>query len=68
MGMDLVLSIVVLAAIVLLFGAWFLWRRGGPTKQIGLMVLLAMVMIANVLIWTIPSTGGPASIDSAAGP
>lgn len=66
--MDLILSIVVLAAIALLAGAWFVWRRGGTTKQIGLMVLMAMVMLANVLIWSLPTTAGGALVDSAAGP
>lgn len=63
--MDLVLSIVVLGGIALLLGAWFLCRRGGSTKQVGLMVLMAMVMFANVLIWTIPNTG-PAAPDGSA--
>jgi hypothetical protein len=61
--MDTVLSIVVLAAVVLIGGAVWLWRRGGATKQVWLMLLLAMVMIANVLIWTLPDTGGTAPLD-----
>lgn len=52
--MDLILSIVSLSAIVLVIGAIFLWRRNGPGKQVWLMLLLAVVMIANVLVWTIP--------------
>ena len=67
--MDAVLSVLVLTAIALAGGALFLWRRGGATKQVWLMLLLAVVMIANVLIWTIPDSSGTAPMDrAAAGP
>jgi hypothetical protein len=64
--MDLVLSVVMLAAIALLGGAVFLWRRGGASKQVWLMVLLALVMIVNVLIWTVPDSSGTAPLNRAA--
>jgi hypothetical protein len=64
--MDLVLSLVVLAAIALLAGAYWLRKRGGTTKQISLMLLLAFIMIANVLIWTIPDSAGTAPIQRTA--
>jgi hypothetical protein len=60
--MDIVLSVVVLAAIALIGGAVYLWRRG-RRQQAGLMLVLAVVMIVNVLIWTIPDSGGTAPID-----
>lgn len=60
--MDTVLSIIVLAAMALLAGAWFLWRRGGSKKQVFLMILLAMIMVANVAIWTIPDASGEAPL------
>jgi len=63
--MDAVLSVVMLAALALVAGAVFLWRRGGR-KQAGLMVVLAAVMVVNVLIWTVPDSGGTAPIDQAA--
>jgi hypothetical protein len=67
--MGTVLSVVMVAALALLAGAVFLWRRGGAAKQAWLMVVLAVVMIVNVLIWTIPDGGGTAPIDrAAAGP
>ena len=67
--MGTVLSVVMLAALALLAGALFLWRRGGAAKQAGLMVVLAVVMIVNVLIWTLPDRGGTAPIErAAAGP
>ena len=63
--MDTVLSLVALVALALIAGAIFLWRRG-VRKQASLMVVLAVVMIVNVLIWTLPGAGGTAPIDRAA--
>lgn len=63
--MGMVLSLVMLAAIVLIGGAVFLWRRGGASKQVWLMLVLAVVMIANVLIWTIPYSTGEAPVERA---
>jgi len=60
---DIVLSIVMLAALALVVGAAALWRRTGEVKNPALMVLLAMVAVVNVLIWTLPSTGGQAPIE-----
>jgi hypothetical protein len=60
--MDTVLSVVVLAAIALVAGAIWQWRRGGMRKQVWLMLLLAVIMIANVLIWTIPNATGEAPV------
>ncbi|HTN13973.1 MAG TPA: hypothetical protein VL017_09770 [Devosia sp.] len=64
--MDTVLSILVLAAVALLGGAFVLWRRGGSPKQIVLMVVLAMVMAVNVMIWTVPDESGEAPVEKAA--
>ena len=66
--MDDVLSVVMLAAVAMVAGAAYLWRRGSH-KQAGLMLVLAVVMVVNVLIWTVPGSGGTAPIDrAAAGP
>lgn len=62
---DIVLSIVMLAAVLLVVGAVFLWRRTGEVKQPALMVLLALVAIANVLIWTVPTGDGESPLDQA---
>jgi hypothetical protein len=59
---DIVLSIVMLAALALLAGAFVLWRRTGQIKQPALMVLLALIAVINVLIWTVPTSGGEAPI------
>ena len=62
--MNIVLSILVLAAFALLAGAYALWRRGGPLKQVGLMVLLALIAVGNVIIWTLPNADGVAPVDA----
>jgi len=61
--MNIVLSIVMLAAVALTVGAFVMWRRGAPPKQPLLMVFLAIIAIANVAIWTVPDTSGEAPID-----
>lgn len=60
---DLVFSLVMLAALLLLAGAYVYWRRTGAVKQPLLMVILAVIAIGNVLIWTIPAADGTAPID-----
>ena len=64
--MDTILSVLVLASVAMVGGAILLWRRDGFSKPVWLMLLLAVVMIANVLIWTIPDKDGTAPIDRAA--
>ncbi len=63
MATDTVLSILVLAAIALLVGAFALWRRGGTKRQVVLMVILAFVAIGNVAIWIIPDNQGNAPLN-----
>ena len=60
---DTVLSVLMLAALALLAGAFLLWRRQGAVKQVWLMILLAFIMFANVAIWLVPQKDGatPAS-------
>lgn len=60
---DFVLSLVMLAALALVAGAFVLWRRTGQVKQPALMVLLAVIAVLNVLIWTVPSSSGKAPIE-----
>ncbi len=61
---DLVISIIVLAAIALAAGAIVLWRKG-VTKQAMLMAILAIVMIVNVAIWLVPMDGGDTPMEAA---
>ena len=62
---DFAMSLVVLAALALVAGAVFLFRRG-KRKQAGLMVLLAVIMALNVAIWTVPTPDGDSLADAAA--
>lgn len=63
--MNTVLTVLVVAALALFAGAYFLWRRGAPTQQVVLMAVLAAIMLANVVIWTLPYSNGEAPVDKA---
>ena len=63
--MDTVLSILVLATIALVVGAFLLWRRGGAMKQVILMLILAAVFAVNIAIWTVPDKSGEAPAEKA---
>ena len=56
------LSILMLAAIAMVLGAGLLWRRRGASKQVWLMLVLGVVLIANVAIWVVPSPDGTAPV------
>lgn len=43
-----------LAAFALIGGAIYLWRTGGESRHIILMLTAALVMVANAVIWSIP--------------
>ncbi|MWV27731.1 hypothetical protein [Aurantiacibacter rhizosphaerae] len=61
---DLVISIIVLAAIALAAGAFVLWRKG-VTKQAMLMAILSVVMFVNVAIWLVPMKDGDTPMEAA---
>ncbi|BBC73748.1 conserved hypothetical protein [Altererythrobacter sp. B11] len=63
--MNAILSVLMLVAGALVIGAIYLWRKGGPRRQVWLMLILAMVMVVNVLIWTVPDADGTAPLDRA---
>lgn len=65
MSLDLVLSILVLAAIALVIGAAVLWRRGGRTKQVLLMLLLAAIVAGNLALWLVPYENGKVPLSEA---
>ncbi|MBB3033316.1 hypothetical protein [Alteriqipengyuania lutimaris] len=64
--LDIVLSLLVLAALLLIGGAVILFRRGFR-KQAGLMVVAALVALMNVAIWTIPDSSGTSPVDGVPG-
>jgi hypothetical protein len=55
---SFVLSIGMLGGFALLWGAWALWRRHGLGQKLWLMVAAAVVVFANVAIWTVPDSDG----------
>jgi drug/metabolite transporter superfamily protein YnfA len=63
-----VLSLMVLTALVLLGGAWWLWRHKRAGKQALLMLILAAIIAVNVAIWTLPNTEGETLASSAPAP
>ena len=62
MASGTVLSILMLAAIAMVLGAVYLWRQRGTSKQVWLMLVLAVVLAANVAIWVVPSVNGTAPV------
>lgn len=67
MALDTVLSILALAVIGLLAGAFALWRRGGMTRQVWLMLILAAVAAGNLAIWLVPDGSGQVPAEQARG-
>ena len=55
---NAILSIAVLSAFLLLYGATKRWRRDGTSQQMWLMVAAALVVFANVAIWVVPDEKG----------
>ena len=51
---DFALSLTMLAALALLAGAAVLWRRNERRKAL-LMAVAALVLAANVAIWSLPA-------------
>ena len=56
--LDVVLSLLALGGVALFLGAIALWRKGAPRKQVGLMLLLALIALINIAIWTVPADDG----------
>lgn len=54
---DLLLSLAMLGAVILLGGAYLVLRRGDK-KHALLMVIAALVVFANVAIWMVPLPAG----------
>jgi len=52
---DMIPSIAMLAAIALVVGAVVLLRAGNSRAQAFLMLVMAVVLVGNVLIWLIPT-------------
>jgi uncharacterized membrane protein len=55
---NIIMSVASFFAVLLLYGAWRLWQRDGFAKQVWLMLGAALVIIADVAIWTVPDGNG----------
>ncbi|WP_409645080.1 hypothetical protein [Sphingorhabdus sp.] len=64
--LNAILSIAMLSAFLLLYGAWKRWKRDGANQQMWLMVAAALVIFANVAIWVVPDEKGQSLVTGAA--
>ena len=55
---NIILSLGMLAGFTLIWGAWRMWRREGARQKAWLMIAAALVIFANVAIWTVPDGQG----------
>jgi carbon starvation protein CstA len=62
--LDAALSLMMLAAIALVAGALFLFRRGERQRPV-LMLVLAAIMVVNLVIWTAPTQQGTTLVEEA---
>ena len=63
--LNAILSLAMLSAFLLLYGAWKRWRRDGGSQQMWLMVAAALVVFANVAIWVVPDEKGQSLVTGA---
>lgn len=63
--LNAVLSIAMLSAFLLLYGAWKRWRRDGASQQMWLMIAAALVIFVNVAIWVVPDQHGKSLVTEA---
>lgn len=63
--LSAVLSLAMIAAFLLLFGAWKRWRRDGAGQQMWLMIAAALVIFVNVAIWVVPDEMGQSLVTEA---
>ncbi len=64
--LDFALSLMMLTALALCAGAVFLWRRG-ERRRPALMVFMAIVLGANIAIWSLPDAQGNAPVVQVSG-
>jgi hypothetical protein len=55
---NIAMSVAMIAVFALAVGGVYLWARRGDSKRGILMLAAAFVILANVLIWTLPNPAG----------
>jgi hypothetical protein len=63
--LNAILSVAMVAAFLLLFGAWKRRQRDGAGQQMWLMIAAALVIFANVAIWLVPDKQGKSLVTEA---
>ena len=63
--LNAILSIAMMTAFLLLYGAWKRWRGDGASQQNWLMFSAALVIFANVAIWVVPDEKGQSLVNGA---
>lgn len=62
-GMDLIMSVLMLASLALFVGGLYLVVKRDQRKQGGLMMLAAVIMVVNIALWMIPMENSGSPID-----
>lgn len=52
--LDALLSVAMMAVVALIWGGVSLYRRGSDRRRATLMLLAALVLFGNILVWTWP--------------
>jgi hypothetical protein len=60
---NILFTIVMFAGFALLWGAWKLRQREGLVQKVWLMVVAALVIFANIAIWTVPDGKGQSLVN-----
>ncbi len=55
---NFILVAAMFGGILLLFGAFRIWRRSGASRQVLLMGVAGLVILGNVAIWSVPDKNG----------
>jgi hypothetical protein len=61
---NIILSVGMLAGFALILGAWRMWVRDGLGQKVWLMIAAALVIFANVAVWTVPDKQGNSLVKS----
>ncbi len=58
-------SLALFAVLLLVRGSWKRWRRDGASLQMWLMIVAALVILANIAIWVVPDGNGQSLVTGA---
>ena len=61
---ETILSVVTMAAIALVIGAIYIWKNSGFGKKPALMLILAVILLGNAAILSIPNERGVSPVSN----